>query len=654
MSVVQTLARRMDPFRFALLLVSTASVQSMTGYDCSYQYKGVQTYSASEVEACPDYEDWLPNFIPSQTQVLRSTARDEVEVEECDVLVTRIVEFCGEFHSIVYGVGHEVETNSHHKMLKEDCQHLVDTEQMVFRYGINKNETFETNGLGGFSWEFTEYGDSDEGGNCVGAAFTVGDQHFHQHVMRTVIVGQVKKRKYQYNIDTREVQIDKKTRIPVGQKYSYHGRSTMVWRDPKIECQDGIYELYNGFGQLYKSNDSSIAPSMMLVEDFQDGSIFGVELRDPTRICGHEVYSTNMLDIYVTVNETHFNNGLYWQVKNPKKEDDDGSLVDPLENVKALLTRNYIVFSRAFSDALKAISNAICETKRMINKNFLVMMRLNEEEGLLGAFGKGYSAVRKGSVFHVWACTEVDVVYRHLEKDTKDIPISYKNSYNQWQDGYLDAVTEKIKNTTTFLKTAKNLPIGWNFQGTWKCKAGNAVICAAPALLPVDFNVVKDALKQRRGDIVSDGGLDNVTEKPKTNNAIEEQKEFEALADNNDKVKSRKVKLGQQLQDHDYSHIFESAGMPVFQARVNDATENTGAIGLIPTILGVIGVGIFACLAIYRVWYLKRKSNHSFTCNNVVSAVFFPSHLYHKHVGDKAEKNHKKCEEIALNMNGIS
>ena len=647
LSVAKMHSRRMVLLDFALVVLASHHAMTMTGYDCSYQYKDTRTVSASDVEPCPSYQSWFPQIQPVQTQILRSTEHDQIEVEQCEILVTKVVDFCGKFNSIVYGASYEAETNEHHKMSHEDCRHLVATREMVFRYGDNKNETWHTFGIGGFSREFVTEGDRDEAGNCVGGDFSLGKKHFHQHVLRVQVVGEVKKFKVPYNRRKKAVTINGISQSVV-HKYSYNGPSTIIWNDPEDECHDGqdaIYELYRGDGQMFHSNDSGFAPSMMLVKNFQQGSIFGLEVLGEDYLCGHEVYRTNLADIYVSVNESFFNSGLYWEIPNVISTKKDGSQVDALQNVQALLTRNFVAFGEAFSTAIQTIGEAICETKRQISKNSLMMMRLDEDEGILGAFGMGYNSVRRGGVFHVYGCQEIPVVYRPLAVDTKDIPISYEDSMGETQEGYLDVVTRKIKNSTVPQKTSLDMPIGWDFQGTYRCKAGDLVKCDPPKVLPVDFEVLRQELKQRKGDLVLSGSIDNIPEKPKEDDK-QRQVDFETIVQHENNIRTKQATLAQEIHEHQYRRVFRSFGMPVFQKKVNNAVDNTGVIGTIVKVLGGLGIGTFLLVALYRVGFLWWSSDHDCTFTNILLAIFLPSKLYTSRVREQVELNTDKLEEL--------
>ena len=123
----------MVSFNLAVLLLAFDHVFSMTGYDCGKQYNSYKTYSATSVEECPDFQDWIPKMEPVKAQILRSTDRDTIEVEECKILETHIVDYCGQFNAISYGSSVQVETNKYYRMSHQDCRRLIQTGDMVYR-----------------------------------------------------------------------------------------------------------------------------------------------------------------------------------------------------------------------------------------------------------------------------------------------------------------------------------------------------------------------------------------------------------------------------------------------------------------------------------------------------------------------------------------
>ena len=277
------------------------------------------------------------------------------------------------------------------------------------------------------------------------------------------------------------------------------------------------------------------------------------------------------------------------------------------------------------------------------------MMRLDEDEGLLGAMGYGYNAVRRGSVFHVYKCTKIQVNYRHQLEDTKDIPVTYEDSMGVEQHGYLDVVTRKLKNSSIVLKSSKEMPLGWNFDGQYMCKAGDLVPCSPPELLPVDFGVVRDALKQRNGDVVLDGSLEYFPEISNKDNNQDKEKQkvldVEYIVQHDNNVKSQKAKIAQEIQNHDYRHLFGDIGMPKLQKEVNEAADNTGFIGRLPKIIGYISAAILILVAIYRVIFLWY-SELPWSVSNIFWAIFLPSTIYTQQVREQMNQTRDRLKYL--------
>ena len=634
-------------FITTLLMVVFIPLNALEGFDCGHQYKEYKTFDASHVEKCPDFEDWFPIIEPKHVQILRSTRIDEIEVRECRILVTQIADYCGSTNSEGVGVSIEVKTNSWTKMLPQDCKKLDDEEIMTYRFGDDKNITWDTHGKGRFSREILERGDSDEHGNCIGEDFTIGNHHFNNHVLRTIVFGQVIKHKVRFNANYQQVEINGE-RIPVKERYSYQ-RSTIIWDDPEKTCSTNIFELYKGAAQLYKSDDPTIS-SMLLVEDFADQSIFGLEIKDQVHICKHEVYKTNIQDVYITMNETFLNSGLYWEITEVTEA---GSQVDEVQNLKALLTKNFVTYGVAFSEALKAMFISICENLREITMANLLLMRISEDEGLVASFGQGYNAVRRGAGFHVYPCRKVEVTYRHILNDTRDVPIYFEDSLGRQREGYLDIVTGKIKNTTIFYETSETLPVGWDFGGgSFKCKSGTLSECESPAMLPVDFGVVKEALDQKQQTIAVDGHLDSTKIQNNEDNKKDnlEKVQLQMIADRENDIKIQQKKQGLQIQRKDYQHVFETFGMPGFQEEVTHIRENTGFIHSIILGMGVGSVVSFIIFAFAKGFFLYMDPTVNFTHKNLFYAIFKPDKIYGEQERLLALKNENRFQELKLKI----
>ena len=620
----------------------------LQGFDCGHQYKSYKTYDGEKVQACPDIDDWYPEVTPVLSQVIRSSDKNTIVVHECQVRLTRIAQFCGQFESFGYGVPQQTQTDEYKLMPVEDCRKLVDTGVMTYRFNEDDSISFPTFGKGHFSRDIIIRGNRTDNGKCRGEEFSEDDFHFTHHTLRDVIEGKVIKHKVPYNRKTNKVQLNG-AQFPVSQRYAYQ-RSTVVWDNPTEGCEDNVFQLFDGLGQHYQptadSDERGVeVPSMLLVQNSQH--TFGLEIGEVTRICHSDVFMTNLQDVFVVYNTTELNHGLYWKMLNVQKE---GGKVDELQNLKSLMTRNYVKETKQFGNAVKQISNDICETKRDVNENTLALMRLNEDEGVMSAFGFGFKAVRRGSAFHIYKCRETEVTYRHIRNTTRDMPISFINSEGIRQNGFLNTVTRHIENSTIYYPENSSLSTMWDFQdNVYKCKTPTGLIdCQTPSLLSTNFDRIKEALQQKNDTIVFSGKIDDITEEK---NNSQNQKQFADDVALEERIASKTYKIGQEIISKCVRNIFNTIGMPNFQSEVSNAMDNTNAIGLIPYIVGGIFFFFFFIHALIKLGYLYHNSEHKFwNFRNMWFAVFQPSRLTSTDEQKLGNENDCSLQQIKVDM----
>ena len=268
---------------------------SLQAYDCGHQWKSYKTYSGDTVEECPDVSEWDPKIKPILGQVIRSSNKDTIDVHECRIRLTRIAEYCGQTDYLAYGVPIQTQTNAYKLMPQEDCRKLVENREMNYRYSDNGVETFRTFGIGWFSKDIVVRGSRTDDGTCIGQEFTVDGYHFTQHTLRDIIEGEVITYKLPYN-RRKEIVYINGAEIPVSQNYAYK-RSTIIWTSPEEKCEENVFQLFVGSGQIYHPSEETKLErpditDMMLVQNSKH--TFGLEIRELTRICNADVFKTNL------------------------------------------------------------------------------------------------------------------------------------------------------------------------------------------------------------------------------------------------------------------------------------------------------------------------------------------------------------------------
>ena len=608
----------MKTFICALLISFTPSSRGLVGYDCGKQWQGTEKYSATEVEECPQIEGWYKEPVPVEVQLIRQPHKLKLKTTVCDVKVNKIVHYCGRLDSLQYGIPIQLETGKHHKMSQRECSNLVNKQQMeykgeIFHVDPEKKE---------FSRDIVTKGKRDaEAGTCTAAApFRANNQAFDHHVMREVIQVTIREEELEYKVADKAVIIGK-VPVPLEDEYFQSERFTYIWRDPTQECDEGghMFEAFYGTGVLYEPTNPNLR-QMILVNHPASSQTFGIEMRQLTKKCKTEIYSTQLDEVKIAINVTRsLTKRDFWRIPNlPRTRLQD---VNPVQNLQALVGYNYVSQAATLSDVIAELSSKACEDRRKIALNNLSILRIKPEEGVFLMYGRGYNAVVRGSVFYLYQCEKRTFQYRETQEDYEDIPVTYQDG-KQTLIGFLDSISFNFKTTSIQYTNNGLLPAVYNYNGAWKCKQGALIDCGEVKQLGHNFDGVVETLKQRANDVVYDGGVDDIESRKRFRESVNEASDIEAGL------------YGVGVAAYENTQVSEDKLFELFHLNgIKTAIQNASWLGNAWDYTVKGGSILLGCLAVYFIGvrcHLFRTAGDAFRSSywNLFHAIFNGSQFH--------------------------
>lgn len=203
------------------------------------------------------------------------------------------------------------------KLTTEECHKLVENDVLDYM-----DKELLINNPDYFSFEIPMYGTRrDSKGRCWNAkAFRFEGKYYPDNYIVNRIKGRISKTDMVFNPSENMLQIEGE--LVHMNRLSYEGDlSTYLWKEKKIECLQTIEEVYNGPARLYiptRKNQNI----QILVNDNYSGIIFGLDVSKPRKVCGSELYRTQLSNMFVT-----------WKKRNFVKNIERTMYVDRLDNV---------------------------------------------------------------------------------------------------------------------------------------------------------------------------------------------------------------------------------------------------------------------------------------------------------------------------------
>ena len=601
-----------------LLVISLIrSGVSITGYDCGgKQWKSQLTYSSTEVEPCPKVTSWFQSELPVNTQVMRIPKKNRVNATICEVTVSHRAHWCG-FDSILHGTEIQLDHGVHIDLTQSDC------EDLVYRHQLNYLGETWTDNRTHFTVETVSQGWRDAAnGRCKPSSrpFSKNGRKFPNHILRDVITVNLRQHEFEYLLSDQAFKVDNNL-VDVRDEY-YKSKFVYVWKDPTRDCEDGGYmkEIYSGAGKLLKPSNAKL-PTMLLVNSPETSQMFGLELgKSTTSKCGWEMYPTNLLDVFITYNNTWMNSGRGWEV--PGLDDTDLRDADRIQNIKARGGYNFASTSHRLTHATAELAKQTCENRRQVTLTNLAIMRHNPEEGSYLLFGRGYNALVRGSSFLLYKCEEKEFEYRSVTEDFQDIPVKWSVN-GTYYEGFLDSVTYKLKTNSYNYENYGQLPVEYNLDGDWRCKQNSLIRCSPPKVLSHNFEVDKLELNIGAGKkqrVKYDGGLQD----------IKTRKEFEAAANERQDVRANFDGIMQDITDHvDEDQIYDKLHLQAADEQVAKTSFYANSLWL-GLKVGAIASGIIGVYLSYCRYMRWKKADKSFKEDryNLFNVCCHPSQFF--------------------------
>ena len=322
-----------------------------------------------------------------------------------------------------------------------------------------------------FNFDADVVGRRDVKGGCPDVGdFSVGGQMYHGWLETAAVWGSVLKQTAVWSPTTKEIFL-KDGGVGHYESESFSTPHTVsVWDKMNSEvCEDNVGLIFEGTGTLFSIGQEEEKQKEVLIVQVPEKSLFfSLNLKTPLGVCGTHGFSTQFPDISV-VTFREFDKPLHLKKIG-------GQDVSVHENILATMGYNNLMSAKKIQDAFNKFSVQLCEQERKSLVQHQNMIRNHPSEAMLDLDGeKGFMAQTRGAVVHIIKCTPVQASYRHIDEDTKEIPVTYNG-----RDMFVDPVSMVLKPNATVVKSGVFTPVMWKIGGIWFCKNKKRTKCNEP------------------------------------------------------------------------------------------------------------------------------------------------------------------------------
>ena len=122
---------------------------------------------------------------------------------------------------------------------------------------------------------------------------------------------------------------------------------------------------------------------------------------------------------------------------------------------------------------------------------YLISYRLfSLDLGVYNQFGPGFHGIKRGEIIYVYECKKIIVRTRNIKNVTDDIPITYKDVYNNTHNKFLDPFTNRITNATVYHEFSNIFPVKFKIGEYWYCNNDFSKPCLNVEGLPFKFSSI--------------------------------------------------------------------------------------------------------------------------------------------------------------------
>ena len=242
----------------------------------------------------------------------------------------------------------------------------------------------------------------------------------------------------------------------------------------------------------------------------------------------------------------------------------------------------------------------------------------------------------------MYQCERKQFIYRELEEDYQDIPVSYHTDDGENMEGFLDSITYTFKQSSISFKNQNLLPIVYNWGGSYKCKQGSLIDCGEAEELAINFDKVVEDLQQKADSVKYDGRVDDLEARTRFRNTVEEK----------NKIKNSAYAIGTSM----YFRETKEALFKLFNMEdIKQTILNTSWMGNVWSWIVKVFSGIATLVAIYLIGvrcHLFRTAvdmaGEIFRSNkwNLFHAFFNSPQFYSNYEMSKHKKNEIELDKV--------
>ncbi|XP_026830965.1 uncharacterized protein LOC113563501 [Ooceraea biroi] len=442
--------RTMKPLSGIMLFVLIPTTYGLIGFDCGGQHLNVTTVSLLGVRDC---ELKHQSLITSDThiQLLQLAEYNYVEVIQCKVEISRVIQYCG-MHSHISAVA-----NARLEYLQEVSR--------VKCYHAFQEGTFSI-GLGGIVTKLKPNtttvhsillaGTINHDGTCKGTQFSDPYGTWHNVVVDGTVRISLKSSYVPVHLNSGKVMLRSGTVctlsdgfcIDFDDGYSY-------WKPmPTSSCNFHQYNvLYEG--TAVKMNGIMDTIHQTIYTLVSQDTTFALTAGGSQAVCGYTLLTTEHPKLFIL--EAEKGNTFAERRDIPVENLDIFTYV----NSKFVYVEKHI--RHQMTSLYRDVIQQRCELEKEVLKNTLSFATLQPDEFAYRLMkGPGYMAVTAGEAVHVIKCIPVDVIVRRTKECYIELPVTVRNT-----SLFITPKSHVLTKMGTIRECSYELPTLYRIEDTW-------------------------------------------------------------------------------------------------------------------------------------------------------------------------------------------
>lgn len=449
------------------LVIFTATVASLIGYDCGHESVQVSSLSTLDVGPCNLVFDNITSE-EEEIQLLQTSTVSTIHVYQCKISIIRSIFHCG-MHSHASTADGGV-TQYVYDLRREDCMnaHRFGTLKLqdTLIDSITANHTTTANIMAA--------GKIDKDHNCEKGTYSSGGvTHTGVTVQMNV---QITLTDYEtvVRLEGNDVVIRGGYTCP----YSGHkcmdveGGNTYWEYDSKITCEESKYDvLYTGIAQKTITWEKGQKSPIIMYTVKTGEPIFTVITTYETPLCYVRGYATEHPSLFVA------------PMKNSARQFTPKTI--PVKNLDMFTYMNnkFVHVEKHMKGQMESLYKDIitqkCNLEREMLATQLAIAGINPSEfATLLMKGPGHTATLAGEVIHITKCQAVDVVLRVADKCYQELPVLYNNA-----SFFLTPKSHLLQTHGTEIQCSSILPSLFLIHNEWYRIAQGASLAKIPNVL---------------------------------------------------------------------------------------------------------------------------------------------------------------------------